>query len=769
MKVTIHGTNYTAALDAERPLTIERKLNEPSVCQLWLSLPVDGSLAIPTRNQSIVISGDDGTTYFTGYLAMSPLPEYAGMGMTGPRYRLAIQAVSDELLLDQAALATGVRMASASAGAAVTAMVTRTGLTALSTKGLSLSTAVGTFAVDAGTKWSRAAGNLANQARAVYRASNGAVSLSSIPASVHILNETDGSLELQSLSLTAAMHRTLANDATVFGEHEPTAYVTEYFLGDGVTTEFALAKSPFFQPASQSTVIDEQFDESAINQSIWIESDGYMTLGADGLTMNGGSGYDGETILATLSKVEMGGTLLLEATGVTLANGSSGVLAGFFGGDKTQASCTAGFVATAASGTGAVTLQPLIEGTPSGATYTINPANQYALRIRVHCCEMEREQPLYRSWGDSGQLTAGGAINALPASLLFEIQEFVDGVAGMPVVLYDGAVSSLPDACWVAAVSSLYMVGSIRSLRLTNLGTGWVRTAPSGGALSTRRLGTTAQGGECSVGRTGKLVFYPGFEPPAGAQIQVSYRATGRAAGRAVNAASQAALGAAGLPAVCSWAGSVTEPAARSSQDCRNAALVIAQAAASASAAWMGAYKSMRSNFASDVWPGDALQLNASSAGLSAQVVVRAVNLSYAASCPDVVRYMIRFANEWADDLAIKTSSTIPADAQLPVTASPSYAANLSGLAVTSINGSAVTVNVGVSAPSGGGFEVRRRDGGFRPGEDTDLVMRAVTPTMTFTRETASERFYVRMYDGATPPNYSEFSAALIFNLPLAS
>jgi hypothetical protein len=38
---------------------------------------------------------------FTGYIAVSPLPEYAGLAMEGPRYRIAIQALSDELLLDQ--------------------------------------------------------------------------------------------------------------------------------------------------------------------------------------------------------------------------------------------------------------------------------------------------------------------------------------------------------------------------------------------------------------------------------------------------------------------------------------------------------------------------------------------------------------------------------------------------------------------------------------------------------------------------------------------
>ena len=101
MKITIQGQDYTAALDAAHPLTIERKFNEPSICQFWLSLPANGSLAAPSRFQSLAVTGDDGTLYFTGYIAVSPLPEYAGMGLEGPRYRTAIQAVSDELLLDQ--------------------------------------------------------------------------------------------------------------------------------------------------------------------------------------------------------------------------------------------------------------------------------------------------------------------------------------------------------------------------------------------------------------------------------------------------------------------------------------------------------------------------------------------------------------------------------------------------------------------------------------------------------------------------------------------
>jgi hypothetical protein len=134
-----------------------------------------------------------------------------------------------------------------------------------------------------------------------------------------------------------------------------------------------------------------------------------------------------------------------------------------------------------------------------------------------------------------------------------------------------------------------------------------------------------------------------------------------------------------------------------------------------------------------------------------------------------VVQYSIAFANDWADDLAIKTSATVPADAWLPAPVAPTVLSNLTSLAVTAVNGSTVTINAGVMPPTGGGFEIRRRDSVFMAGEDPDLVMRSNVPNMIFSRESVNDRFYIRMYDGSTPPNYSEFSAALFINLPLGS
>ncbi|MGA7246050.1 MAG: hypothetical protein WBX19_22895 [Terracidiphilus sp.] len=770
MKIMIGGQDYTSAFDAVHPLTVERKLNQPSVCQLWITPPANSPNAL-MRNQPIQVTGDDGTCYFTGYIAASPMPEYAGLGLEGPRYRIAIQAISDEYLLDQPAMAPSTGAAGVNAGPLVASLVTKTGSSAISTQALSLNTPVASFTPLAGACFSDNAGAVSNLVRAAYRAQNGALSLESIPVAVHPLNETDGSLALANLVLTAGVKRALANDITVCGEHEPTAYVTEYFLGDGITTQFDLSNDTYSPASSKTTIIRELFNEAQIDLQLWGNpgTNGYLSLGAGGLAMQGGTGKDGDTQLAWIDPVEMGGTLLLEASGVTLANGSAGILAGFFTGDLTQQACTAGFQVTAQQGTGTVSVQPMVLGSQAGSAYQVNPANQYTLRVRVHCPECERGMAVYHSYGDSGAISYGGQWNIASAKLQFEIQEFVNGVAGMPVTLYDGEVANLPGACTVVAASSTNLLGTMRAFNLTNLGSGWVVTTPVNGSPATRRVGTTAQSAECHVESTGKLIFYAGFAPPAGEQIAVNYRSVGRAVGRAVNTASQQSLAQIGLPSVSAWIGSVTSPTARSSQDCRNAALTLELAASSVSALWSGTYKCTRAGLDSDVWPGDALALNAPSANLNAQVIVRSVKLTYTASYPDLVQYAINFANDWADDLASKTSTTVPADTWLPAAISPTYLSNLSGLSLTAMSGANVTINTGATATTGGGFEIRRRDNCFMPGVDPDLVMRGSQSTMTFTRVSASDRFYIRMYDGSNPPNYSEFSAALIFNLPLGS
>ena len=331
-------------------------------------------------------------------------------------------------------------------------------------------------------------------------------------------------MTLANLSFTASVKRALANDVTVCGESEPVAYVTEYFLGDGVTTQFNLAADPYFPATSKTTIINELFNEPQINQALWGVSGGagYLTLGSGGLAMTGGNGIDGQTLLTWLDPVEMGGTLLLEAVGVTFSAGSTGIVAGFFTGLETAVGCTAGFQASAQQGTGAVALQPIVQGTPVGTTFTVNSADQYSLRVRIHCPECQRARAVYYSFGDSGPIAAGGEWVLAPGNIQMEIQQFVNGVGATPVTLYSGAIQNLPGNCMVVPASSINLVGTMRAVRLTNLGSGWVVSTPPNGGPYTRRVGTTAEAAECHLERTGKLTFYTGCVPVAGEQIAVS-------------------------------------------------------------------------------------------------------------------------------------------------------------------------------------------------------------------------------------------------------
>ena len=775
MKVLIGGVDYTAALDGVKPLTVVRKLNAPSICQLWVR--VSSGLAVPVRNQALVVQGEDGTQYFTGYLAVSPMPEYAGLGVAGPVYRYALEAVSDEVLLDTQLMAPSAGMTGLTAGQLVAGLVAKTGSSALRTTGLGLGSVMGRFAPEPGARWSEAAGQAATSARGSYRALNGAVTLGQVGSTVHVLSEPAGTLALGRLTLTAAGERALANDVTVCGETEPAAYITEYLLGDGTTMQFQLSAEPYFEPTASSRIIHEIFNEPSVNLRTWtLASNGaYFSMGAAGLNLTGGTGVDGQTALVWSDPVEAGGVLLLEALGVTLVPGSSGVVAGLYNTGFATGGCAAGFQITSAAGTGAPSVQALVEGVATGPAVSWNPAAVYNLRARVWSAEALRVAQAYRVAGDSGTMLFGATTNTAKGRVLLELQEFVDGVGSVPVVLYDGAVGYLPDTFQAAAASSVNLIGTIRGINLNNLGTGWVQSKQRGAATRTRAMGSAVQGGECYLTRSGQLRFFPTSVPADGELLTVTYRSTGRAVGRAVNGASQAALQAVGMPATAVWTGTVTQPKARSSQDCRNAAQALVTAATSVSAAWSGKYRGWRAGWSLtqntglpvDVWPGDALDLVAPSLALNAQVVVREVTLKYGASLPERVAYEIAFSNDWANDLAVKTSKAVPADAWLPAVAGATYLANLTQLQVTGIAAMAVQVATNVSAPTGGGFEVRRRDFAFQAGQDADLVMRSTVGSFSIPRRTEADRFYLRMYDGATPPHYSEFSVGIFVNLPL--
>jgi hypothetical protein len=194
--------------------------------------------------------------------------------------------------------------------------------------------------------------------------------------------------------------------------------------------------------------------------------------------------------------------------------------------------------------------------------------------------------------------------------------------------------------------------------------------------------------------------------------------------------------------------------------------------ATSRAAAVAGKYAAV--NPEGDVWPGDVLAIT--SGGTTTSVLVRSVIVEDGGAVPEVLRYAIAFANDWAteweDGLGMRLTETIAADAELPDEASAETTmvlANLQGLSVTGLTTSAISVDTGVSPLTGGGFEVRRRDGAFGVGMDpSDLVLRSPVRSFSIPRAAQTEQYYVRMYDGSTPAMYSRWSSAVFVHAPVS-
>lgn len=770
MKLTIDNfdgkgaVDYSGCIVEGATFRIVRTLNAPSLFYVTL-LPFAAQLPTPSRNARVICADDSGNLLFTGYLAVEPAMVLAGEATTGPLSIAEVTAVSDEILLDRQALPKQFFSYGQTADKTIAAMSGGLGISAINTSLSSTLSTVGEFVSSPGLSWSGNAAQLASNSASAYRVVNGVLSVTPIGSVTHTLSESAGTLS--AADLQSSLVKTLANDVTLCGETEPCAYVTEYFAGDGVTTLFELTELPYAPAASKDQVLTDLFQESSLNRTLWEAIDnGYISITSSGLTSIGGNGADGSSWVAALGKMELGGSLILEASGVQFGATTVGVLNGLYNGSIQSSLCIAGFQVSQTSGT--TSIAPLIDGAVSGASFNPVAGHMYTLRLRVYSNEAQRVNQSYYYVGDSGLSGTGGESLSAGVTVMLELQDMTNGVAGAPTILYQGALSQAPAVGTYAPLNSANLQCSIGSIHVTQTGPAWVVNTPAAGGSEVRRLGTAAQGADCKMERDGKLRFYSTSIPQTGEVIAVSYRTRHVAVARLASASSIASESAAGLPGTAAWIGTAHQPPARNSADCENAATAMLAVATSRSAAWKGKYTAWNMDHNGDVWPGDLLSIQSASAGMNASVVVRTVQIDMSGSQPALTKYTIEFANDWAESLAIKTSAAVPADAWLPVepqTASP--LANLGGLAVSSVTGSQINVSANVTAPTGGGFEVRRRDWSFGPGTNSDLVLRSPVPNFIIPREAVMEQYYIRMYDGSTPPNYSRFSAAVFVNLPL--
>jgi hypothetical protein len=780
MKFTIDNlqgagpVDYTAALDGTVAPRVARTINQPAS----LRCSVLGSAAgfvVPVVGGRVVLTKTNGSFVFTGYLTQAAQFEYLGWGAQGAVYRYDLVAESDEVLLDQKALPNRAPFVERSAGAVLQQLAQDLLPGFFNTSAVQTLDTLAAYLVNPQKKFSYHAAEIALSARASYRALNGTLVLAPVGAASYALNESD--VNFSPIGLKLVSPKMLVNDVTVIGLDEPQAYVRDYFVGDGLSLDFYLSQTPFAQ--SKPALIDEEYLGPGLDPTTWVVSDpsSAVSVVAQTLQVSGGTGQYGQTTVEFIEQIELGGALELQHGYVSFSGASTGVIGGLYAGAVSVPGCVAGFQVTP-SGAGSI-IQALISGVATGTAVATTAGHRYVLSTYLYSMEVYRSEETFHSSLHPASSGWGGTAVAADVRFVLELQDIDPTNPATSVapatVLFDGVIENAPSFCTYALVNASSLHCSIAYTYVAHISLAEVRTALPSASYVTQLVGSLSDGGECEISSSTTLDFYPEYVPALNTLIVASYRGSGRAVAEVVNSASVASLQRGADNGVRGEVREMKTPSARTQADCENAALAILDDAVGP--AWMGTYQTW-SDFlpgaASDIFPGDAVAVNMPTRNAVFSAIVRTVTIDVVNLPDDRGMYTIEFANDLAAPLAYQDSSSATVvslqDMPLPLTTTQIgvyYLENLTDAQITAVSSTTASVDAGMTPPSGWGIEVRENDYGWGVANDANLVGRFSTETFTLSRLARTQNYFLRLYNNASPPQYSRYAAALHVDYPL--
>lgn len=415
-------------------------------------------------------------------------------------------------------------------------------------------------------------------------------------------------------------------------------------------------------------------------------------------------------------------------------------------------------------------------GSLVGVALTTVPGHHYVLTTRIYSATIFREGQVFHSAAHPAGAAEGGAQIGANVRLVLEVHD-VDPtdpatMVAASVVLYDNVISGAPAFCSYVLVNSPGLYCAIAFTRFLQAIDVEVRTVQPGQPYRTRLVGPLSAGGECNVYSGPTLDFFNQYVPALNEQIEVRYRGYGRAMARVTNPASIAGEMRGLDNGVRGAVRHLKAPPARTVVDCEHAALAILDDGAAAG--WSGRYQTW-SDFlpaaAQDVFPGDALDIDMPSRSAVLQAVVVGVAIALRDLAEDHSEYEIQFVDAAASRLSFEfeAAKTTAALTMLPVAIAEvgtTTLSDLTGAAITDVSSTTATMDAGTSPSSGGGIEVRWSDAGWGPNNDQNLAGRFTSQTLTLPRLGKTQDYYLRQFDGSTPPKYSRYSAALHVDYP---
>jgi hypothetical protein len=766
--------DYTAAVDAKAHPTLARKLNNPAQLKFGLVGGEQG-LVVPVIGARVVLSSSSGRDLFTGYIAETPTYQYAGTADHGFVYRYEIVALSDVMLMDQKAPPAHPPFVDRAAGNAFQQLTAEALPGWFDTSGVEAGDGIPYYSVDPAKKWTASAEEIALLGRCAYRDDNGKLFFAPMGANVYELAESASTFSPSDLRLQSVNR--LINDLTILGPLEPNAHVKDYFVGDGSTTYFYLSEKPFTRSSQVAlynrTILDETYAE--LDPTHWTVSDprGAIRVSNGQLNIAGGTGADGQTTLTFIEKIELGGATILEHGDFVFSGASNGVIGGLYAGGISIGGCWAGFRVTPAGSNS--NIQALVGGSATGTVLATQAGHHYVFKTRLYPTQAYRMQQVFHSSLHASGAARGGNLVACDVRVVLEVHDIDPTNPGARIlpatVLYDGLISNAPGFCAYALINAESMECSIAFTYVWLPIDALVRGTLPSSTAATVLTGSLLEGAACQITTGSELKFYVESIPPANELIEISYRGQGHAMARVINSASIEAHQRGGDDGVRGSVREIGLPVPRTSADCETAALALLD---DAGQGWAGEYQAW-SQFlpggAEDIFPGDGLGVNVPSRMAAFTAIVREVDVEIADIGGENSRYTLRFvdAGDPTLDFAFVTALMKQTQVLTPVDVTQvgnMYLADLTEAEVTNVGSTTVTIDVGFVPVAGGGIEVRYSDSGWGQGYSGNLAGRYSSESFTLTRFARAQAYYIRSYDGSTPPRYSRYSAKLYVDYP---
>jgi len=767
--------DYTAFVDSSKNPNLIRKLNHPAELKFGL-IPGRGSLEVPVTGARVVLSLGNGHDLFTGYIVHSPTYQYLGWGDSGALYRYEVDAVSDVMLLDQKAPPRHPPFVNRDAGDAFDELTAEALPNWFDVRGVEAGDPIPYYSVDPAKKWTALAAEIALSARCSYRDDNSKLYFEPLAANTYAL--TEGAADFSPGDLLLQSVNRVVNDLTILGPLEPSAHVKDFFVGDGHTTKFYMSQKPFTRSSQVAlynrTILDENYAE--LDPTHWSVTDPLNVISVSNgqLQIGGGTGIDGQTLLAFIEKIELGGATLLEHGDIVFNGPSDGVIGGLYAGTVSIVGCLAGFRITP-SGSNCI-IQALVGGVVTGTALPTQAGHHYVFTTQLYPTEVYRTQQVFHSALHPSGASRGGSAVACDVRIVLELQDIDPSNPATQIapatVLYDGIIANAPSFCTYALISA----GDIQvSATFTYI---WfpvdalVRTTLPGASTVTVLAGSLLAGAQCQVSTSPALEFYPEYIPAANELIEVSYRGQSHAAARVIDSASIAAHQNGGDDGVRGSIREIGIPVPRTSADCEIAALALLD---DAGQGWAGEYQAW-SQFlpggAGDIFPGDGLTVNVPSRMAAFTGIVREVDVQIADIGGENSRYTLKFVDAGDPSLDFAFVTALVKEKQVLTAIDVSavgnaYLDDLTNADFTNVTSTTVTIDAGFTPAAGGGIEVRYWDAGWGADNDRNLVGRFTSSSFSLTRYARSQNYFLRSYDGSVPPKYSRYSAALHVDYPL--